>query len=447
MQKLYLKIVVAIWTVMILSAVVAITVLRATPNAGASDTFGSMSPSDLLANLVKAGSFQTQGRGEAAFVNWFRENTMFGSRLFVTITRADGELVYESAAGGRSAVAHLPRTALEPVTVRRIEGEYQVRVVPAATFGLQRSIVRAAFQPQLLWLLLLIAIPLSVLLSVLVARYLVSPLRVFERAGARLARGDLQARVAPELGYRGDEIAEFASTFDRMAQKIEGLVKAHQRLLRDVSHELRTPLARVLAAASLARSAAEESSAPEFDRIEQEVGRLDGMISRLLTYAELDADEACINAVNVSLDRLVADIVEESRIEADADDRYIKLDIVSPCPVMGDAELLKSCIENVLRNALRYTPQHGRVEIVLRRTRLACELTLRDYGPGVPGEDLPHLFKPFYQTDTARAPQSGGYGIGLAIAHKAISLHKGWIEAENAEGGGLLVRITLPLAG
>jgi len=449
-QKLYIKIVVAIWAVMILSAVAAIAVVRSSFSVGPSDSFGPINPSEIVSNIVEAGSMQTRGQGEAAFIEWFSSNAMFRNRLFVTIARDDGEILYESPAGSHPDNTIMkPTIPFEPVRIVRAEDEYLVKIVPVEAFRIspvQRSIARAAFQPQLLWLLLLIAIPVSVLLSVLIARYLVSPLRIFERAGTQLARGDLEVRVASELGDRGDEIAEFASNFDHMAGKIEGLVKAHQRLLRDVSHELRTPLARVLAAASLARKASGDGTAPEFDRIEQEVDRLDSMISRLLTYAHLDADEARISKAEVRLDRLVADIAEESRIEADAEHRQIVLDVMPFCTVLGDAELLRSCIENVLRNALRYTPPHSAVDVTLERTSLVSELTIRDHGPGVADEELEHLFKPFYQTDPAREPQFSGYGIGLAIAHKAIELHNGWIEAENAHDGGLLVRITLPLA-
>lgn len=435
---------------MILSAGIAIAALRTAPGAGPPEDLPRKEPTTAFADVIEAGNRQTDGLGEAAFIDWLRDNPMLVNRLLMTVTRGDGVVVYESA-GKKPARVSAGRPVIEPVEVSRSEGIYQVQLMPFSRdkFGpvspVQRSIVRAATRPQLLWLLLLVAIPLSVMMSIAVARYLVSPLRSFERAGKLLASGELNARVSPELGRRSDEIAEFASTFDHMAAKIEGLVQAHQRLLRDVSHELRTPLARVLAAASLARKAADPSSAPEFDRIEREVDRLDGMIGRLLTYAELDAGEARVHRTALSLGELLTGIVEDAHIEADAKGRCIKLEIVSPCDVLGDAQLLKSAIENVLRNALRYTPRHSSVDITLRQLNVSCEVTIRDHGAGVQEEELPHLFKPFYQTDTARTPQGGGYGIGLAIARKAIEVHNGWVEAENVDDGGLLVRITLPL--
>ncbi len=452
MQKLYIKIVMAIWIVMILSAAIAIALLRA--NFGNQDRpgFGPIEPTRLIANIINAGSLQTYGEGEAAFIDWFRRNQELTKRMLVKVQRSDGTVLFVS--GGDDAEAEPPDSfAFKRIPVSRADGEYEVLVAPRnvpENFGpvshVQRSIVRAAFQPHLLWWLLLVAVLLSVLLSVVVARYLVSPLRTIESAGKRLARGDLHVRVSPKLGHRRDEIADFASAFDHMASKIEGLVRAHQQLLRDVSHELRTPLSRVLAAASLARKAAGDSAAGEFDRIEQEVGRLDTMIGQLLTYAQLDADEARLSESAVHLDQLLEEIVDDSRVEADAHDRRIALDIVAPCTLSGDAGLLRSAIENVLRNALRHTPAGSSVDIRLDRRPIGSELTIRDHGDGVAEEELKQLFKPFYRTDAARSPQLAGSGIGLAIARKAIKLHGGWIEAENDPGGGLLVRVTLPVS-
>lgn len=451
MQKLYIKIAVAIWTVMLLSAVIATFVLRMGP-ALVPGPITPTGPAETLAEMIASGSDLTRGQGEAAFIDWLRNNPLIAKHLKLKVARGDGEVVYESVVEGRGKAAASVVLPMPSVTVVRAEGEYEVSFLPVFTsrFGpttsVQRTLARAAFQPGILLLLVLTAVPLSVGLSLLVARYLVSPLRSFERAGARLAAGDLQVRVSPELGNRRDEIAAFASNFDHMAAKIEGLVEAHRRLLRDVSHELRTPLSRVLAAASLARKAVGDGvAADEFDRIEREVDLLNGMIRRLLTYVQLESGEARICLEDVQLDQLLADIVDRSRIEPAAEDRRISLRSDVPCIVGGDPWLLTSAIENVLRNALRHTPKTRPVEIGLRRDGDTCLLTIRDYGPGVPEDELEHLFKPFYQTDVARAPQSGGYGIGLAIVQQAIAMHDGTIVVENAVGGGLKVSIELPL--
>ena len=450
MQKLYIKIAIAIWAVMILSALVAIAVLRFGPVLLPEAAMRPSGPVATLAGIIEAGNAETKGQGEAAFIDWLRGNPLISRYLNLKVARSNGEVIFESTAGGaaRATPVTLP---MPSVTIARAEGDYEVSFVPVFSdrFGpttpVQRSLARAAFQPQLLWILLLTAIPLSLGLSVLIARYLVSPLRSFERAGAKLAAGDLRVRVAPELGNRGDEIAAFASNFDHMAGKIESLVDAHRRLLRDVSHELRTPLSRVLAAASLARKAAGDVATGEFDRIEREVDLLNDMIRRLLTYAQLESGEAGITAEEVRLDRLLAEVVDRSRIEPAAEGRRISLQSNVPCVVNGDPQLLTSCIENVLRNALYHTPAGQPVEIRLLREEGRCVLTIRDHGPGVPDSELEHLFKPFYQTDDARAPQFGGYGIGLAIVHEAVAVHEGSITVGNASDSGLCVTIRLPL--
>lgn len=451
MQKLYIKIAIAIWGVMFLSALIAVVVLRIGPDLFPDSMMRPPGPIETMGGMIEAGSFETQGEGEEAFVDWLRANPLISRHLNVKVTRDSGEVIYESLAGEGFKATPLALPMMPSVTVTRAEGDYEVSFLPVFTsrFGpstpVQRTIARAAFQPELIWLLLLSAIPVSIGLSMLIARYLVSPLRSFERAGARLAAGDLQVRVAAELGNRGDEIAAFASNFDHMAGKIEHLVEAHRRLLRDVSHELRTPLSRVLAAASLARKAAGDVAAEEFDRIEREVDLLNGMIRRLLTYVQLESGEARIDMEEVQLDRLLTDIVDRSRIEPAAEERRISLRSDVPCVVTGDPQLLASGIENVLRNALHHTPKGQPVDIRLERGDDSCVLTIRDYGPGVPENELQHLFKPFYQTDVARAPQFGGYGIGLAIVQQAVARHDGTVVAENAAGGGLQVSIELPL--
>ncbi len=450
MQKLYIKIAIAIWAVMILSAVVAVAVLRTGPVLLPEAATRPLGPAEALADMIQLGSAQTDGQGEAAFIGWLRDNPLIGKHLNLTVERGDGEVIFESLGGVRAELTSATAIPMPSVTVSRAEGDYEVSFLPifSSRFGsttpVQRTLARAAFQPQLLWLLVLTAIPLSIGLSVLVARYLVSPLRSFERAGARLAAGDLAIRVGPELGNRGDEIAAFASNFDHMAAKIEGLVESHRRLLRDVSHELRTPLSRVLAAASLARKAAGDVATDEFDRIEREVALLNDMIRRLLTYAQLESGEASVSLEPVQLDRLLAEVVERSRIEPAAEGRRISLRSEVPCVVTGDPRLLTSCIENVLRNALNHTPKTAAIEIRLRRLDDACVLTIRDHGPGVPEHELEQLFTPFYQTDDARAPHFGGYGIGLAIVQQAVTIHCGSIVVENADGGGLRVTISLP---
>lgn len=207
-----------------------------------------------------------------------------------------------------------------------------------------------------LLLILGIAIPISVLLSVLIAQYLIRPLKSFELAGTRLAEGDLSARISPSVSRRGDELGDFASTFDHMAERIESLVNSHKELLRDVSHELRSPLARLQASLSLARQRTGGAVDAEMDRIELEVERLDNLIGKLLTFARIDSKQLPVEKEPVNLDWVLTDVIGDALIEAAVDEKNVVLTETSKLRVLGDAELLASCFENIIRNAIRHTP-------------------------------------------------------------------------------------------
>ena len=458
MQRLYLKIVVAIWGVMTVSAVIAIAIARSSGEPKRLDEPFGPRLGDVVAAMVTIGSAETHGQGEAAFIDRFKKSPVIGDRFEVFVTRGDGEVVYASQNWGSTPSKPDKFPPLRPITVERPEGVYTVSVRhsasskrglegPAAFVSpIRRTIARATFQRNFIWILVLIAVPTSVALSALIARYLVSPLRVFERAGVRLANGDLQVRISPELGRRADEIAQFATTFDRMAERIERLVLAHRNLIRDVSHDLRTPLARAHAATSLARNVAGPEVMPELDRIEKEIDSLNSMIHRLLTFSRLDAEDPGLHRQEIDVHAFLLELIEESRFEANVDGRYVLLEVGDDCSVLADEQLLRSAIENVVRNALRYTPAETSVNVVQSVVGDLCLIEVRDFGPGVSEEHLEQLFEPFYQTEADRAPHHGGFGIGLAIARRAVELHGGSIDAANAEDGGLIVTVSLPIA-
>ena len=457
MRKLYLKIVGAIWGVMLVSVLAAVIALRSATGSEMPEGLGDIPPWEyVFTGIAIEADRQTRGQGEATFVDWFRDNMLFsGPRpLAPQVLGENSKVLFETGPGGRfPPPAELP-LANKSVVLEREGRSYTVTI---AADGFSRTDSRAKirgmvafmmFRPRYSGLLLVFAIPVSVLLSFLIARYLVRPLRTFERAGARLSAGDLAVRVSPELGNRGDEIAEFASTFDEMAERIQDLVRSHKHLLRDVSHELRTPLARLLAAISLARRQTEGLAQAEFDRVEHEVERLNTMIGRLLTYAQLDAGRSAQTRTTIDFAELLSDVVDASLIEAKGNDIRIELVADRPCLVKGDSELLGSSIENVLRNAVRHAPKNSTIEVTLSASKAPgyCSLTVEDRGPGVAEDELQHIFDPFYRTDPARQPQIGGSGIGLAIAQKSIEMHTGQIAAKNALEGGLVVEILLPLA-
>jgi two-component system sensor histidine kinase CpxA len=281
--------------------------------------------------------------------------------------------------------------------------------------------------------------------------HLTAPLRRLRTVAQTLAKGDLSARVGRDLGRRGDEIADLASDIDRMAERIESLLNSQQRLLRDISHELRSPLARLNVALELARQSAGADATSSLDRIERESSRLNELIGQLLTLTRLESDGGRAARKEVDLTALLADIAKDVDFEAKSRGRRVEIVACTPVRMRGNAELLRQAIENVVRNAIRYTSEGTAVELSLAIDTLAegprAVVEVRDHGIGVPDGDLANIFRPFYRVSDGRERESGGVGVGLAITERAVRIHGGAIRACNVAGGGLSVRIELPLPG
>jgi two-component system sensor histidine kinase CpxA len=282
------------------------------------------------------------------------------------------------------------------------------------------------------------------------ARYLANPIRKLGSATRALADGNLKVRVGSAVGGRRDEIAELAADFDMMAERIEALIDAQARLTRDISHELRSPLTRLSVALELARKKAEEDATEALDRIEREVNRLNEMIGQLLTLTRVETGTDRIQKVPVDLADLIAGVVEDAEFEAQGRNCSVSFSFDEEIPIAGVRDLLRSAIENVVRNGIRHTRQGTAVEITLGRIKQDSDVfavvRTRDHGQGVPEEVIPELFQPFYRAGEARERSTGGAGLGLAIAERAVRLHGGTIKAANADEGGLIVEIRLPLS-
>jgi len=296
-----------------------------------------------------------------------------------------------------------------------------------------QNLLFSALQPLHLWVL-----GLSVLLCYALAYNLTSPLRRLQTAVDRFGRGDLDARA--EEGRR-DELVELAGTFNRMAGRIQTLLAAEHRLLLDVSHELRSPLARLSVAVELARSGA--GSALPLDRIQKEADRLNELISQMLEVTRIEGDPGARKHARVRLDELIGGLVDDCAIEAHARGCSLEMANAPSVSIDGDGELLRRAIENVMRNAIRHSPPESKIEVSLQNGGGRAKVRVRDYGPGVPEEALPHIFDPFYRVDSDRNRGSGGVGLGLSIARRAVELHQGSLRASNASPG-LLVEIELP---
>lgn len=273
------------------------------------------------------------------------------------------------------------------------------------------------------------------------------------RAAARdLARGQLNTRIpSPRREARifgGDEIQGLEHDFNHMAEHLESLVAAQKLLLRDVSHELRSPLARLSVALELAREDAPMGMSENLERIEREAGRLNTLIGQLLRLSSLESANAIVDSEEFSLMHLLEELLPDIEFEALQRSCSIKLDSACDCIVHGNSELVYRAIENIARNAIRYTKEVSSVDIHLscemREGRRISILRISDHGPGLPENELQNIFRPFYRVDTARQRDTGGFGIGLAIAERAIRLHHGQVYAINRVGGGITMVVTLP---
>ncbi|MFZ0759937.1 MAG: ATP-binding protein [Candidatus Sulfotelmatobacter sp.] len=297
---------------------------------------------------------------------------------------------------------------------------------------------------------LIIAVISSGLVCYVLAWFLTMPIVRLRAATRQLAAGDLTARAGAPNIQRRDEVAGLMRDFDGMAERLENLVKAQSRLLNDISHELRSPLARLNVALGLARQRSDAESASMLDRIELEASRLNELIGRILTLARLEDGEQGVPTTPVLLDEVVLNVTEDAEFEAQARHCHVHSDIpAGSWAVRGDASLLHSAIENVVRNAIRYTREGTTVEIHLQKMESAggAEAVVRvtDCGSGVPADALEKLFQPFYRLDDARGRQTGGVGLGLAITERAVRFHGGRVAANNRAEGGLVVEIHLPL--
>lgn len=338
----------------------------------------------------------------------------------------------------------IERTGMLYLVARPVEGPDGRRVAVVAAHHSPPRLVHLMDPKALAWRLGILFLVVGGL-SFWLARTLSSPVAPLRRATRRLSAGDLSARVGEKAARRRDEIGELARDFDAMAERIEALVGSQQRLLRDVSHELRSPLARLVVALELARSKAGEGAAKSLDRIEREAGRLDELIGQLLLLERLEGGFDGGPGENFDLSELVAGVVDDAGFEAAAQDRVINFSAPGTCRISGLPELLRSAFDNVIRNAVLHTPTGTTVEVELRTVDGGVGVAVRDHGPGVGDAELERIFEPFHRVEEARERSSGGVGLGLAIARRAIETHGGTLSAGTLADGGLEVMAFLPI--
>jgi two-component system sensor histidine kinase CpxA len=280
------------------------------------------------------------------------------------------------------------------------------------------------------------------------ARYLTAPIERLRVAAQQLSKGDFSARAGTGNERRGDEIAELVGDFDKMAAQLQRLLDAQKRLLSDVSHEFRSPLTRINLALEPIRKIEDDRAVKAIERVERETDRLDEMVRKLLTLSRLEAEGPLVEKADLRLGELLSEVVADTDFEAQSEQRRVVLKKVDYCHVFANVDLLRSALENIIRNAIRYTEPRTDVEVTLQYAReneaSMATIKVRDHGPGVPPDALEALFRPFYRLDDSRERKTGGAGLGLAIAKQAVLLHRGTIRASNAVDGGLEIVVMVP---
>ena len=284
-----------------------------------------------------------------------------------------------------------------------------------------------------------LVIAVTGLLCWMVAFGVVSPIRRLTAVVERFGKGDLSARAKLS---RNDEIGELARSFDGMAERLEVLVTSERRLLQDISHELRSPLTRLKLATRLTRTANDRGSA--LDRVDRGTNRITSLVSEIVEMTRMEGDPTARITEPVKLQEVLDETVDDCRIEAQLfRGCNIRVEGKISGVVSGDRELLRRAVENVLRNAIRYSPEKNSIDLMLEENSAGANITVRDYGPGVPAELVGQIFEPFFRVQDARDEETGGIGLGLSIAKRAVRLHRGTITAENA-APGLRVTIAIP---
>ena len=451
-RSLYLKIFIWFWLAMIIINVVlfaAFALTRPTPTRRSWRNLAQTGP-----NAQKAAEIYEQSGPQA--LTAALQATEKGTGVGATFFDENGKEL-----SGRPVPPGAQELSAKAAESRDIEFNFAVENTlvarPVASAKGQRYIYvahipRPPFQPtfQTLGMRLLVVLVIGGIFCYWLARYLTTPLLKLRTTTNELAEGNLGARVSTKLAKRRDEVGQLGRDFNSMAERLESMVRAQQRLLGDISHELRSPLARLGVALGLARQRSGPEANGALDRIERESDNLNEMISQLLTLTRLESGTDGRKRTDVDLAALVKEVADDANYEARSTNRAVQIVSSDYCSIKGVEELLRSAVENVVRNAVRYTPEGTAVEVALRRQNGGSDnyavISVRDRGKGVPEEALEKIFRPFYRTEDARDRQSGGgTGLGLAITERAVRMHGGSVQAANVVGGGLAVEMRLDL--
>jgi len=390
-----------------------------------------------------------QAQAEAAAVLW-QEGGLTAITQWLAGQRENRRIMLVDEAGQSQLRRPLPRhlqqwlpRGIRPGIERISEGHLMISAeLPGVTpkLFLVTEVDPGRLHAMPVGIRVMLAVLIFGLVSWLLARMLTRQVRPLRLAAQRMAEGDLSGRV--ELKGR-DEISALGADFNLMAERLNDLLQSQRQLVRDVSHELRSPLARLRVALELAERAEDRKKA--LGRIEKEADELERLITELLSLARLESGQAGLERQPLQLDELIAKVVTDAQFEAEPQRKRVVFQ-GEPVSVVGDGVLLRSAVENVIRNAIRHTPEASDIQVALERHAAEAVIRVRDAGDGVPAEQLQSIFDPFRRTTEARERGRGGFGLGLAIARRAMQVHGGDAAALNHPQGGLEVSLRLPLA-
>ena len=448
-RSLFLKIFLWFWITVIATGIALVaTWIILQPKNAQSQIQTTLAGAAWASGTAAVDEFERQGPSAAsAYLQEFSHKSHLKTCLFDTSGQAisgtdcavfDG-VVAHAPASGDPALASRHGFARVAVKLQGRSGREYIYAVGAAERRGPPSGI-SLLGVALRWSVTLLV---SGIICYLLTRYLTAPILRLREASQQLAQGDLSTRAAAGMERRRDELGSLVQDFNAMAARIEELVSGQRQLIYDISHELRSPLARLNVALDLARE--RKGNDPAFDHMDQDLERLNEMIGRLLTVAKLDSSAIPVAMSEVDLTELISQIARSADLELRKNDAAVQLTLPEQLFVHGNAELLHSAIENVVRNAIRYTGVGNPVEVCLTTQKPSSAfIVVRDHGPGVPESELANIFQPFYRIADDRNRESGGAGLGLAIAGRVIRIHGGTICARNAQPHGLEVEILLP---
>lgn len=282
--------------------------------------------------------------------------------------------------------------------------------------------------------------------TVLLARSMLVPLHKMATAARSFGSGDLASRVGIE---RKDEIGEVAHAFDEMADRVTDALAAERELLANVSHELRTPLARIRVAMDLAAEGDAEMARDAAKDITEDLDELEGLLRDVLVASKLDLARVARGGIPA----IVEEPLDLSELVQNAAGRFrrlfpgrtLEVEADAGVATLGDRALLRRAIENLLHNAEKYSDADQPIRFSLRATDAEATIVVEDHGVGISGEDLKHVFRPFFRVDRSRTKKTGGHGLGLALAQRIVDAHGGSIELSSELGRGTKAIVRLPL--